>query len=77
MATVVKAFAIHVGTANVYVSRVKDRWTNPTSGGWRDLMLNVVVNDVVFEVQIVLQAMLKAGCQFAHNLKPFLRYLFV
>jgi hypothetical protein len=45
----------------VQIARMKDRWKHPSGGGWRDLMLNIVVNGkVVFEVQVVLHAMLVA-----------------
>ena len=40
------------------IVRVKNRWTAPTIGGWRDLIVNLLINGVVFEVQIVLRAML-------------------
>ena len=47
--------------ADLLKSRVKVRWgAGKTSGGWRDLMLNLVINDIVFEVQIVLSALLGA-----------------
>ena len=37
---------------DVQFYRIKNRWTNPTIGGWRDLMFNLVVEGVVVEVQI-------------------------
>lgn len=33
--------------------RVKNRWEQPTDGGWRDLMINLVVNSIVVEIQVV------------------------
>ena len=60
MAAVLGALIAQHKSGDLRVCRIKDRWTHPSSGGWRDLMLNVVVNGVVFEVQIVLQAMLTA-----------------
>lgn len=60
MAAVVQAFADKHNAGEIDVTRVKDRWTAPSSGGWRDLMLNVAINGVVFEVQVVLHAMLVA-----------------
>lgn len=60
MAAVVQAFADQHNAGKIDIARVKDRWTTPSSGGWRDLMLNLVINGVVFEVQIVLRAMLGA-----------------
>jgi len=44
----------------IQIVRMKERWSNPSDGGWRDLMLNLLVDDVVFEVQIVLRSMLIA-----------------
>jgi hypothetical protein len=61
MAAVVDAFADQHKSGTVQIARMKDRWKNPSEGGWRDLMLNIVVNGkVVFEVQVVLHAMLVA-----------------
>ena len=60
MAAVIQSFADKHTACEFDVSRVKDRWTTPSSSGWRDLMLNVVINGVIFEVQIVLRAMLVA-----------------
>lgn len=68
MAVIVDAFAIHhvdhnkgeTSSVPVQITRIKDRWTHPSAGGWRDLMLNVVVDNVVFEVQIVLRSMYDA-----------------
>lgn len=60
MAAVVQAFADKHNAGEIDVTRVKDRWTTPSGGGWRDLMLNVAINGVVFEVQVVLHAMLVA-----------------
>jgi hypothetical protein len=48
------------GRSPVIVSRVKDRWRNPASSGWRDLILNVIVDAYVFEVQVVHHGMLNA-----------------
>ena len=61
MAAVVDAFADQHKSGTVSIARMKDRWNTPSEGGWRDLMLNIVVNGkVVFEVQVVLRAMLAA-----------------
>jgi hypothetical protein len=61
MAAVVDAFADQHKLGAVQIARMKDRWNTPSEGGWRDLMLNIVVNGkVVFEVQVVLHAMLVA-----------------
>jgi ankyrin repeat protein len=61
MAAVVDAFVDQHKSGAVSIARMKDRWKNPSEGGWRDLMLNIVVNGkVVFEVQVVLHAMLVA-----------------
>jgi hypothetical protein len=61
MAAVVDAFADQHKSGTVSIARMKDRWNTPSEGGWRDLMLNIVVNGkVVFEVQVVLHAMLVA-----------------
>ena len=48
------------GETEISICRVKDRWTVPTSGGWKDMMLNVVIDGVIFEIQVVLTAMLTA-----------------
>ena len=60
MAAVVKAFATKHKNGELQLTRVKDRWTDPSGGGWRDLMLNLVINGIVFEVQIVHSKMLAA-----------------
>lgn len=60
MAAVVKAFATKHNNGELQLTRVKDRWTYPSGGGWRDLMLNLVINGIVFEVQIVHTKMLAA-----------------
>jgi hypothetical protein len=60
MAAVVDAFAKQHKVEAVQIARMKDRWNKPSPGGWRDLMLNIVVHGVVFEVQVVLHAMLRA-----------------
>jgi hypothetical protein len=61
MAAVVDAFADQHKSGAVQIARMKDRWNTPSEGGWRDLMLNIVVNGkVIFEVQVVLHAMLVA-----------------
>lgn len=60
MAAVVGTFAAKHTSGELQLTRVKDRWTTPSSGGWRDLMLNLVVNGIVFEVQIVHSRMLNA-----------------
>eukprot|EP00729_Bicosta_minor_P003730 gene3730-1502_t len=35
------------------ICRIKNRWKEETGGGWKDLMLNVEVDGVVFEMQLV------------------------
>lgn len=60
MAAVVAAFAAKHQAGDLQLSRIKDRWTHPSSGGWRDLMFNLVINDVIFEVQITHSKMLGA-----------------
>jgi hypothetical protein len=61
MAAVVDAFTKQHTSGTVQITRMKDRWNTPSDGGWRDLMLNILVNGkVVFEVQVVLRAMLAA-----------------
>lgn len=53
----------------VVICRVKDRWLRPLANGWRDLILNVEVNGAaIFEVQVVLRAMVEA--QTAAGLGP-------
>lgn len=59
MTAVVATFTRQHKSGMIRIVRLKDRWTVPSEGGWRDLMLNVVIDDVVFEVQVVLQDMLK------------------
>lgn len=67
MAAVVDAFATQHKQGEIQITRVKDRWTTPSDGGWRDMMLNLVINNVVFEVQVVLTAMLNVrGTLDAH-----------
>jgi hypothetical protein len=61
MAAGVDTFADQHKAGVVQIARMKDRWNTPSEGGWRDLMLNIVVNGkVAFEVQVVLHAMLVA-----------------
>jgi hypothetical protein len=60
MAAIVDAFRDRYRRESIQITRVKDRWTTPSDGGWRDLMINIVVNEIVYEVQVVLQAMKKA-----------------
>lgn len=61
MTVVIQAFADKHNSGELDMSRVKVRWADgKTSGGWRDVMLNVVIKGVVFEVQIVLSALLGA-----------------
>jgi hypothetical protein len=60
MSAIVDAFADQHKRGVLQISRSKDRWSTPSDGGWRDLMLNIVVKGVVFEVQVVLHAMLVA-----------------
>lgn len=49
---------------NVDTCRIKNRWMNPSAGGWRDLMLNFVVGDITVEVQVAHQKMFTAREQF-------------
>lgn len=60
MAAVIDMFTYKHNRGEVVLSRIKERWSNWTTGGWRDLMLNLVINGVVFEVQIVHSTMLGA-----------------
>merc|ERR1711935_576209 len=60
MAAVARAIAAKHNNGELQLSRIKDRWTEPSSGGWRDLMLNLVIDGVVFEVQVVHSKMLGA-----------------
>lgn len=57
MTAVVDTFAEQHKNGVIQMVRVKDRCTKPTEGGWRDFMLNIVIDGVVFEVQVVHQAM--------------------
>lgn len=59
MTAVVDTLANQHKRGVIQIVRIKDRWTVPSDGGWRDFMVNVVIDKVVFEVQVVLQAMLK------------------
>eukprot|EP00729_Bicosta_minor_P006316 gene6316-30056_t len=49
----------HIGSAlassrgSGTICRIKNRWKEETGGGWKDLMLNVEVDGVVFEMQLV------------------------
>ena len=60
MADVLDAFAMCHVEGDISISRVKDRWQHPSPGGWRDFMVNIVVDGYAFEVQVVLKAMLVA-----------------
>ena len=42
------------------ICRMKNRWATPSAGGWRDCMINVLIEGVVFEIQVVLSALLDA-----------------
>ena len=42
------------------ICRIKNRWSYPSDGGWRDCMINVIVDGVVFEIQVVLGSLLDA-----------------
>lgn len=46
-----------------FVCRVKDAWTGKSKAGWRDYKINVQYSGVVFEIQVVLEGMLKARSQ--------------
>jgi hypothetical protein len=62
MAAVLDTLLEWHNTSKLRICRAKDRWATPSSGGWRDLMINVVVGErkAVFEIQVVLTAMYKA-----------------
>lgn len=49
---------------NVDTCRIKNRWVNPSVGGWRDLMLNFVVDGITVEVQVAHRKMFSAREQF-------------
>jgi hypothetical protein len=68
MAAVVDAFADQHARGLLRIVRMKGRWSNPSGGGWRDTMLNIAVNGMIFEVQIVLHSMYVArGALDAHK----------
>lgn len=51
--------AMHHSKHNSFeIVRFKHRWQGATKTGWRDFMINVKVNGVIFEVQLVHKAML-------------------
>lgn len=54
MTTVIRRiFGLH-DTGEFTICRVKDRFANPTLGGWRDIMINVrLASGVIFEFQVV------------------------
>ena len=58
------ALAALIDDPNIEIVRVKDRYFNPSEGGWTDAMLNVRIksdpNGHVCEVQIVHEQMLTA-----------------
>ena len=64
VAAIADAF-IRLGAAGIVeVVRIKDRFSKPSAGGWRDLMINVVIvgdeRQHVCEMQIVHEMMLTA-----------------
>lgn len=59
MTAVVDAFVKQHKDGAIQILRIKDRFAEPSGGGWRDLMFNIVIDTVVFEVQVVLKVMLK------------------
>ena len=62
------------GATEVKVVRVKDRFSNPVSGGYRDMLLNVRVGDLkhVGELQLHIES-IKAIKPKAHRLYDLLR----
>ena len=61
IAAIANAFCDLSKAGVVTVVRIKDRFTEPSAGGWSDLMINFVVDDGherrhVCEVQVVHQA---------------------
>jgi len=69
---VVAAFGAKHDNSELDISSVNVRLTKgQTSCGWRDVMLYIVINNIIFEVQIVLTAMLDAremvGARNAYN----------
>jgi hypothetical protein len=54
MTRVIEAFTKQHQDSEMIV-RSKNRWIEDSEGGWRDFMINIVVNGVVFEVQVVLE----------------------
>eukprot|EP00729_Bicosta_minor_P008444 gene8444-8919_t len=45
------ALAPSRGSGNI--CRIKNRWREETGGGWKDLMINVEIDGVIFEMQLV------------------------
>ena len=60
MGHVALALAALVDDPKIKIVRVKDRYFNPSSGGWTDVLLNIRVGEHVCEVQIVHEQMLAA-----------------
>ena len=58
MCALFQAFVDRHNRGLLQMVRVKDRWTTPGINGWRDLRLNLMIEGVLFEVQIVIHAML-------------------
>jgi hypothetical protein len=52
-----------VPTNDWRVCRMKDTWTTLSKAGWRDYKVNVMHGGIVFEIQVVLDGMLKARSQ--------------
>ena len=64
IAAIADAFASLAGAGIVRIVRIKDRFATPSAGGWRDLMVNLIVEGDarghVCEVQIAHEMMLTA-----------------
>lgn len=51
----------------VHICRIKNRWEKPTVGGWRDLMLNLIVGGLIVEVQVAHKELYFARKQWGHS----------
>lgn len=52
---------------DVHFCRIKNRWKEPTDGGWRDIMFNLIVANVVVEVQIAHAELYYARKKWGHS----------
>ena len=61
MAAVLEAALRMQAAGELDIVRMKDRWSDATAAnGWRDLMLNIVVDGVFFEIQVAHSLMFTA-----------------